>query len=250
MIEILDQGPQLDVAQIAAYEQRYGLQLPEDYKAFLLAYNGGRPEPSNFKICNFKNNPVGRVKAFLGIGRSPDFWNLDYFFREIPNALPKEVQPIASTSGPDYVVLSIGKNDFGTVYYWDAYNAPKKPSRTDLYYVAKSFTEFLNTIYEETAFYTTEERLIRLGDLTLLANYIQSGHDVNALDEYNRNLLEQAVICNKPKVVKFLFSKGAKLRSALKLAEQNLEFFPEFGEMVQTIKNLSEKDKFRRKGTL
>jgi hypothetical protein len=52
MAEILDPLPAgpTDPVQIAAFEQYVGYPLPADYRAFLLRYNGGHPDPDAFPI--------------------------------------------------------------------------------------------------------------------------------------------------------------------------------------------------------
>jgi uncharacterized protein (TIGR02996 family) len=41
--------PQLSSADLDWLEARFGLRLPDDYRAFLLNYNGGRPDPQYFR---------------------------------------------------------------------------------------------------------------------------------------------------------------------------------------------------------
>jgi len=40
-------GPQIGEAEVAAFEQRLGSTLPDDYRRFLLEVNGGRPSEEN-----------------------------------------------------------------------------------------------------------------------------------------------------------------------------------------------------------
>ncbi|MBA3926056.1 SMI1/KNR4 family protein [Listeria rustica] len=51
---------------IELFETKYKLQLPPQYKAFLLEFNGGYPEKSNFIISD--DEGVSLVNKFYGIG--------------------------------------------------------------------------------------------------------------------------------------------------------------------------------------
>ena len=45
-------GPQVEEADVAAFEQRIGLTLPDDYRRFLLEVNGGDPTDENTQISH------------------------------------------------------------------------------------------------------------------------------------------------------------------------------------------------------
>jgi hypothetical protein len=50
MVQITEPGPSLTDSDIHALERKVGATLPEDYRAFLLRWNGGVPEPGHFPI--------------------------------------------------------------------------------------------------------------------------------------------------------------------------------------------------------
>ncbi len=63
--------------------------------------------------------------------------------------------------------------------------------------------------------------------------------DIEALDEHDRSMMENAVINNSTKIIKFLYSKGANLRDSITLAERNAEFFEEYVELASFLKNMN-----------
>ena len=63
MLDKLDnKGPAKTEADIMAFEERIGRPLPHDYRVFLFAYNGGRPE--HHVIRNVETGDLG-VQLFL-----------------------------------------------------------------------------------------------------------------------------------------------------------------------------------------
>ena len=49
-VQITGSKAKLTPEKIDAAEKALGVELPEPYRRFLLAHNGGRPEPADFKI--------------------------------------------------------------------------------------------------------------------------------------------------------------------------------------------------------
>ena len=49
-------GPVVEEAEIAAFEQRFGLPLSDDYRRFLLEVNGGRPAQENRRFSDYVIN--------------------------------------------------------------------------------------------------------------------------------------------------------------------------------------------------
>jgi cell wall assembly regulator SMI1 len=45
-----ESGPPLTEERLQGAERRLGVTLPDEYRAFLLRHNGGRPHPSTLSI--------------------------------------------------------------------------------------------------------------------------------------------------------------------------------------------------------
>ena len=58
-----------DAAAVGAFEASRGFQLPPDYREFLLATNGGKPEPCAFRLA-LRSGPGtdSAVQWFLALG--------------------------------------------------------------------------------------------------------------------------------------------------------------------------------------
>lgn len=80
MIKILDSGRALQNDDIARLEATLGRPLPEQYRAFLLAHNGGRPTPNLVDIeeAHFKGSDIHTIHGIHAADDANDiFWNLE-----------------------------------------------------------------------------------------------------------------------------------------------------------------------------
>ena len=56
---------------IAHLEKQYNIVLPEEYRRFLLKYNGGETPDTEFRI----NKVSSDVRAFYGLGNADKYYN-------------------------------------------------------------------------------------------------------------------------------------------------------------------------------
>lgn len=57
-VMITDVGAPLTAEELEKFEAHLQVQLPADYRQFLLKYNGGRPEPNLFTFQGQKRAPI------------------------------------------------------------------------------------------------------------------------------------------------------------------------------------------------
>jgi len=144
MIERMDEcARRLSAKDLEAIELQAGARLPNEYKAFLLRHNGGRPRPNAFPIQGLPNNPFGVIQVFFGIDDPVESCNLDWNIKTLNARLPANLFPIACDDGGDIVCLSLFGDDAGSVLFWDCYNEPGEPSYANVYRIAESFTAFI-----------------------------------------------------------------------------------------------------------
>ena len=141
-------GPQICDEDIRAVEREIGISLPQDYRDFLLAQNGGRPEPNAFPINGLENNPFGTIQVFLGIEDAIESCNLDWTYHTFSGRLPDNLIAIARDDCGDLICLSLYGEDAGSVIFWDRHQEIEEPSYANVYHVADSFAEFLESIRE------------------------------------------------------------------------------------------------------
>lgn len=143
----------LDPAKLGEFETKLGARLPEDYRAFLLEHNGGKPEKRAFmapddpldedselyerELAGFyalheQNAPVGEATM--------DAFKLDEAWRDLQNDVPDNtLLPISQDTSGSYICLELSKEKFGSVCFFDH----EYEVATTL---AESFEAFLNTL--------------------------------------------------------------------------------------------------------
>ena len=161
--------PILTEADIAAIEQENKVLLPADYRAFMLKHNGGKPSPRWFDYSDGTELTGSAVQEFFAIYTKPEKetglsvnLNLARQFRtykrmETPR-MPEELIPIGDDGGGNKICLCVSGEHTGCIYYWDhelectggTYEDGTPVTMWDnCYFVANSFTEFLDSLHED-----------------------------------------------------------------------------------------------------
>lgn len=136
---------------LLSLEQKFNFTFPNDYKEFLLKYNGGIPSHQYFSTMDGKIEEI--LSRFFPVSSN----DKDNVVDEIEGItlsgqLPSDLIPIAITLGEDdRVVLAINGKNYGKVFHWawseenDNHNA----SYDYVHLVADSFDSFLEKLTEE-----------------------------------------------------------------------------------------------------
>ncbi|MBF9219806.1 SMI1/KNR4 family protein [Hymenobacter ruricola] len=139
------------LADIQAIEQEYHFTLPEDYKAHLLVHNGGWPTRKIFLQQNEDGSQTAqKISDFKSVKHGPS--KLERSLGLLHDQLHPHLVPFGSETGGDLFTLSVGPEDYGSVYYisHEAYKPPKKKERQlprqygkGVSLLASSFTAFM-----------------------------------------------------------------------------------------------------------
>jgi cell wall assembly regulator SMI1 len=134
-------GPKVYQESIKALEAELGASLPQDYREFLMQYNGGAPSPNTIDVPNAPDMPTD-IQVFFGIGRSIESsnlsWNLCLALERFPG---QTLLPIACDSGGNLFCLHFNRGIANTIIYCDLVDS-------DIRYfpVTSTFTIFLTMI--------------------------------------------------------------------------------------------------------
>lgn len=142
-MEIQGNNEVLTETRLQDFERINGLQLPQQYREFLLKYNGGYPRPYYFNIS--KEQGIGMINIFYGIGEMYD--NLDKKIDIFDDILDAGFIPIADDSGGNQICLGLSEKYYGNVYFWIHDEDPEDMG--NMYFIAEDFGGFLEKLHDE-----------------------------------------------------------------------------------------------------
>ena len=135
--------------EILMLENEFEVVLPEDYKSFLLQENGGR-------------NTVYRYKNLVRIPQVSEEINIDVMFGVSTNVKNGDIKQwtseyqddlfpnsiiIGDTIQHGFIVFWLSKDDNAGIYYYDdTYEFASSTDNMNTYFLANSFSEFLNMV--------------------------------------------------------------------------------------------------------
>jgi len=149
VITMEDLGPPLTENDVCQFEQYVGARLPEQYRSFLLTYNGGRPTPNVVDVPGLGGG-CAEVLEFGGIDRELETECLDWRYEILRQHRIEAWQlPIARDSFGNAYILSLRNQDFGAITYCDLQPVyGRLDVKPRFYPVAPDFNTFLEQLYE------------------------------------------------------------------------------------------------------
>lgn len=152
-VTITDSAIPLTNEDIAAAEHRLGCSIPTEYRTFLLAHNGGRPNPCGFLSYEKSGKPhdMSVIDWFFGINTGAYYNDMEERYNMVlEHRVPSLLFPVASDPGGNLICISIEGADTGKVYFWDhefeAGNDGDTPTHVNVFFVASSFNEFIKEL--------------------------------------------------------------------------------------------------------
>lgn len=137
-------------ADLAAFEAKWDVKLPAQYRKFLRNYDGGYPDPTGF---NFKSGKGGSaLSCFFGVKQNVDL-SLDDALRTFKDRIPQRFFPVADDQGGNLICISLFGEDHGKIYFWnheleaDETQGFTPETTNNLILVADSFDEFIEGLH-------------------------------------------------------------------------------------------------------
>lgn len=146
LLRTFEGGPPLSQEDVSSFENNQGLVLPADYKEFLLATNGGRPERDLFTIKGLEGDSAGRIHLFFGLNDPIASCNLDWNLTVFKQRLPTNLLAIATTEGADKICLGVAGARAGAISYWDGH---ARAGERNLYFLAEDFSSFISSLHAD-----------------------------------------------------------------------------------------------------
>ncbi len=125
--------------QLEKYEENLGCKFPDQYRQFIVEYNGGELWDTTLNIENFGNS----IEYFYGFVKASEYHSINNkYVKDIQKEFltPQQVLGIAELGGGDVLAVGISENNRGMMYYSnhdEGYKVTK---------IADSFKNLLNVI--------------------------------------------------------------------------------------------------------
>ncbi|EJV56225.1 SMI1/KNR4 family protein [Bacillus cereus] len=132
---------------IETIERIYGVDLPLDYKEFLLEYGGGFIK-DNRMYQPIEVTPVTPKDGFDSIGGfygiTNDSYEIESIIQTYKDIIGSSVMPIADADGGDFICIGLKDKYRGKIYYWYHEGETINEDGKEYYYlIANSFEEFI-----------------------------------------------------------------------------------------------------------
>jgi cell wall assembly regulator SMI1 len=128
--------------EISEFEKHYDVNLPEDYKRFLLRNNGGRPVPDFFTVWD--DGDGVSVSWFCSVKYGDDRLDLTLDMLWLAEqVVPRTLLPVANDPGGDLICISLDEKEYGKVYMWFG------STDSEPVLLASSFTELITSLTED-----------------------------------------------------------------------------------------------------
>jgi hypothetical protein len=132
-------------------ENKTDINIPLNYKEFLLKNNGGYPKKRGFLYRVQTNGRRAVVNKFLGIhdGENNNLYKYLITYKIREKRLPSNLIPIANDPGGNLICLSINGEDVGKVYFWDhdlEAEEGQEPDYSNVYFIADCIEDFLKDL--------------------------------------------------------------------------------------------------------
>ncbi|WP_024291031.1 SMI1/KNR4 family protein [Lacrimispora indolis] len=137
----------LDSKDLEVFQRNNNLDLPDDYKEYLLRNNGGS---ANDEIVCFNAEKIAEpiaLGSLFGVGNAKESLSIETWLNEYRDELLENMLIIGHATGSGLVLL-VNQEDWKGIYFWD--NCLDYENSTEdecMYFVAKTFIEFLNGLF-------------------------------------------------------------------------------------------------------
>lgn len=141
-----DPGRKLTDADIEDLETRLGRPLPEGYKKYLKAINGGDPLAEMLDIDKAPFSAT-EIKWLFSFDAEDPARDLLHHWETVPHAKDRLWLPIGVDMGKGLVMLDLSAENYGQIFYEDG-DSEEEPRPT--YWVAQDFHAFIDKLRDMT----------------------------------------------------------------------------------------------------
>jgi hypothetical protein len=143
------------------FEQQIGARLPEEYRQFLIRYNGGQFEKKDIRFFNHftETKQFADLNCLHGIS-SENNKMMGVVLQSSSSRQPPQVIVIGNNSGTGLFCLAVRGENYGKIYFWDAQiiygyieeeeeASEAERDMNNVFWLADSFHEFIEKLEED-----------------------------------------------------------------------------------------------------
>ena len=144
-VRIQDLGAPVGERELQGAELLLGHALPEPYRSFLLAHNGGCPDPCAFTVLDplAGERIIGRVNELYECDELPRMMGL---YR---GRIPPDLLPIGDDEDGNQILLRVAGPGIGRVYLWDHRHEHSPPTHGNCALLADRFDQLLSRLFDD-----------------------------------------------------------------------------------------------------
>lgn len=132
---------------IAEMEELFDIVLPNDYKKFLLKYNGGAVKINKFNELSLDDiNESINIDVLYGIHTGSKASDIEYWTNEYAEDLFEKTIIIGDSIQHGFIVLVCDGSNNGIYYYDDSYYFDSSNDESNVYFIADTFEAFWESL--------------------------------------------------------------------------------------------------------
>jgi hypothetical protein len=130
--------------RILELENKFEINLPQDYKDFLLEYNGANVEKGYIYVKEL--NEYMLMGNLFGIAIEKGFADINKINDEYGEDIPEKALLIGTDAGNSFILLKCNDGEKGIWFYDDSYFFEQSTDELNTYFICETFTEFLEML--------------------------------------------------------------------------------------------------------
>ncbi len=214
LCRLQDSGQPFSRSELAALETKLGLQFPEDYREFLLCYNGGVWRHGVECKVRTPSWCVDELIVSVMHGIVPESCDaacdILHDCETFKDRIPADCVPIMDALG-NPIFLDLGPANYGKVYY---YNRSHEGGEESLVYlIADSFTEFMQVLrptpFEDASEILPAFQAVEQGQQHVVREFLVDGGKVDLRNAAGWTLATCAARNSWPRILEVLLEAGA-----------------------------------------
>lgn len=135
---------------IVEIEKMFDILLPDDYKNFLLNYNGGAVVNNGCNDLHLDDiNEIINIDVLYGIHTGASSSDIEYWTNEYADDLLEKTVIIGDSLQHGFIVLICDGSNNGVYYYDDSYCFNVSNDESNVYLISNTFDEFWKLLSEQ-----------------------------------------------------------------------------------------------------